>query len=244
MELRIVDPEALLQHGNLRLDADFALSQTGIVNPVLSHELFLVDEPSIKVKYTEPEQAYYYCEIGRIDDMGRISPVLIDPNQADFDTDEEPDKKKQIDRLRIKVQKGDIMPVTDWRVLIPKTRTYLGKFAIVTGQEKWYFTKALHPFVPGERLLKYCNNDSSLATCLLFLALKGKLHFLLSSLSRWGKAYPTLNIEDLKTSIVDQKMVDQILTPAMLKSATNLLEIICDYQKLNQRLSTLLSGEK
>ena len=243
MEVRIVEPNALLQHGNLRLDADFALSQTGIAEPIAAHHIFLLDEATLKICHTEPELAYYYCEIGKIDDMGRVSPVLIDPNQADFDTDEEPDRQKQIDRLRNKVKKGDIMRITDWRVLVPITRAYLGKFAIITGQENWYFTNKLFPLMPGKILLEYCDDDNSLATCLLFLVLKGRLRFLLSSLSRWGKSYPTLNAEDLKSAIIDQQLVNNILTPEILNSAKSLLAIILNYQKLNQRLSSLLSGK-
>ena len=236
MEVRPVDPADLLRGPGLRLDADYALSQTGIVSPIPASGAFFIaradHEPA------EPDAAYRYCEIGDIDRMGRISPRLIDPNLPDADNDG--GDGKQIDRVRSKIQKGDIMSLDDWRVLVPTTRVYLGKFTIVTGEEDCYFTTKLHPFSPGERLLAACGGDRGVATSLLFLMLRGDFRAFLSSLSRWGKTYPTLNDKDLTGAVIDEALLNRNLLSERVDKARQVCNAILESQRINRRIASLL----
>lgn len=231
-------PSDLLRHGSLRLDADYALSQTGVRAPAPASGVFIVAE--IEPETGEPPFPYRYCEIGDIDRMGRISPRLIEPDQPNADADEEPDNARQTDRIRKKVQQGDIMAVDGWAVLVPLTRAYLGKFAVVTGDEDCYFTTALIPFVPGKRLAEHCGGDDGLAVCLLFLLLKGELQPLLSSLSRWGKTYPTLNRRDLENAVIDEGVLQRCLSPSMTASANALRNVVLDARRTDARLRDIL----
>ena len=233
-----VQPADLLRHGGLRLDADYALSQSGVRAPVPASDVFTIAE--IDPEPGEPPTPYRYCEIGDIDRMGRVSPRLIETEQPTTADEEEPDNARQTDRIRKKVRQGNVMTVDGWAVLVPLTRAYLGKFAVATGQEDCYFTTALIPFVPGKRLVEHCGGDEALATCLLFLMLKGELQSLLSSLSRWGKAYPTLNRRDLENAVVDESVLRRCLSTAMTKSANDLRNVILDSQKMDARLRDIL----
>ena len=231
-------PSDLLQHGSLRLDADYALSVVGVQTPVPMSDVFVVDD--IEPEPGEPQSAYRYCEIGDIDRMGRIAPRVIEVDEANVDPEEEPDSARQRDRIRKKARKGDIMAVDGWAVLVPLTRAYLGKFAVVTGDEDCYFTTALIPLIPGKRLAEHCGGDDGLAACLLFLMLKGELRPLLSSLSRWGKTYPTLNRRDLENAVVDEGVLQRCLSPAMMKSANALRNAILDSRRTDARLRDIL----
>lgn len=233
-----IQPSDLLRRGGLRLDADYALSQSGIRAPVPASDVFIADE--IDPEPGEPPAPYRYCEIGDIDRMGRVSPRLIETDLPAGGDEEEPDNARQTDRIRKKVRQGNIMAVDGWAVLVPLTRAYLGKFAVATGQEDCYFTTALIPFVPGKRLVEHCGEDEALATCLLFLMLKGELQPLLSSLSRWGKTYPTLNRRDLENAVVDESVLQRCLSPEMTKSANDLRNVIIDSQKMEARLRDIL----
>lgn len=237
MEIATVRPSDMLQHGSLRLDADYALSKVGIQAPIPMSDVFVVDE--IDPEPREPRSAYRYCEIGDIDRMGRIAPRLIEIDEANIDPEEEPDNTRQRDRIRKKVQKGDIMTVNDWAVLAPITRPYLGKFAVVTGQEDCYFTNKLIPLVPGKWIVGYCGEDEGLAACLLFLLLKGELQRVLSSLSRWGKTYPKLSRRDLENAVVDESVLQRCL-PEMMNSANDLRNVILNAQQVDARRRDIL----
>ena len=174
--------------------------------------------------------------------MGRISPRLIDPHQPDADDDG--GDGKQIDRVRSKIRKGDIMSLDDWHVLVPTTRVYLGKFTIVTGEEDCYFTTKLHPFSPGERLLAVCDNDRGIATSLLFLMLRGEFRAFLASLSRWGKTYPTLNDKDLRGAVIDEAMLNRNLSSERVDKARQTCNAILESQRINRRIASLLQEER
>lgn len=238
MEIASVRPSDLLQHGSLRLDADYALSIVGVQTPVPMSDVFVV--VVVDPEPREPQSAYRYCEIGDIDRMGRIAPRLIEVDEANIDPEEEPDNARQRDRIRKKVRNGDIMTVDDWAVLAPITRPYLGKFTVVTGKEDCYFTTKLIHIVPGKRLVMHCGEDDGLAVCLLFLMLKGELQPLLSSLSRWGKTYPTLNRRDLENAVIDEGVLQRCLSPAMTASANALRNVILDARRTDARLRDIL----
>lgn len=234
-----IAPADLLRGRSLRLDADYALSQTGVASPIPSREAFFIADADPEPG--EPETSYRYCEIGDIDRMGRISPRIIDPEQTD--ADEDGGDGKQTDRVRSKVRKGDIMSLDDWHVLVPTTRVYLGKFTIVTGEEDCYFTTKLHPFSPGERLLSACGGDRGTATSLLFLMLRGEFRAFLASLSRWGKTYPTLNAKDLTGTVIDGATLTRSLSPERIDQARRMRDAITESQRIDRRLASLLQEQ-
>ena len=236
MEVRAIAPADLLRGPGLRLDADYALSQTGIASPIPASEAFFIAD--VDHEPAEPDTAYRYCEIGDIDRMGRISPRFIDPSQQESGDDAGDDK--QTDRVRSKIRKGDIMSLDDWHVLVPTTRVYLGKFTIVTGEEDCYFTTKLHPFRPGERLLSACDDDDGIATSALFLMLRGDFRAFLASLSRWGKTYPTLNDKDLKGTVIDEAILDRNLSEDRIERARQMCNAILERQRIDRRVTSLL----
>lgn len=211
--LRVVPSDAIPTKPTVRLDAEYALQQSSISSPMPVEEVFVLSEfPEID---SEPTDIYNYCEIGDIDRMGLASPRIIDPSIQD----DNPEMRKQIDRIRKKVQQGKAMKPDSWCVLVPKTRPYLKKFAIVNGKENSYFTTDFFVLKPGNQLIQHCNKDEEEATCLLLLLLKGELNSLLTSLSRWGKSYPTLHKDDLSNASIDQQVFEKMLTPELIDDA-------------------------
>lgn len=221
--IRTIQPRDLLTGSPaLRLDADFALNQTGIESPV-SIETMLRFQDGDEVE--PPDSEFYYCEIGHIGRFGDISPMRV--TAADDETD--PDLARQLDRIRKKVEAGKIMGLPDWTMLLPKTRTYLGKFAVVTGREpNLYFTTDLYALAPGPALLGRCGGDRGLATCALLLSAKNRSELLpvFISLSRWGKAYPVLKDKDLKAARIPSEVLDRATTKSRLALAERLRDSI------------------
>ena len=164
---------------------------------------------------SEPDGTYSYCEIGDVDRMGLVSPRIIDPATQD----DNPESRKQMDRVRKKVQQGKAMKPDSWCVLVPKTRPYLKKFAIVNGKEDAYFTTDFFVLKPGNRLIAHCDASEARATCMLLLLLKGKLNPLLTALSRWGKTYPTLHADDLSNASIEQATLEKMLTNELAHDA-------------------------
>ena len=211
--LRIVPSDAIPTKPTVRLDAEYALQQSLISSPMPIKEIFVLSEfPEID---SEPTDVYNYCEIGDIDRMGLASPRIIDSSIQD----DNPEMRKQIDRIRKKVQQGKAMKPDSWCVLVPKTRPYLKKFAIVNGKENSYFTTDFFVLKPGDHLIEHSNEDEGNATCMLLLLLKGELNSLLTSLSRWGKSYPTLHKDDLSSASIDQQVFEKMLTPELINDA-------------------------
>lgn len=221
--IRTILPRDLLSGSPaLRLDADFALNQTGIEDPV-SIETMLRFEAGGPAQPGKAE--FYYCEIGHIGRFGDISPMRVTAVEDETD----PDLARQLDRIRKKVKAGKIMCLDDWTMLLPKTRTYLGKFAVVSGWEpNLYFTTDLYALVPGPALLARCGDDRGLATCALLLAAKnrGELLPVFVSLSRWGKAYPVLRDDDLKAARIASEILDRATTSHRLAMAARLRDSI------------------
>lgn len=220
MVLKPIDPKNLLTKPNIRLDADHALHQSALANPVSIRQAFTVGQGN-QID-AEPSEPYHYSEIADVDRTGFSSPRLVDPSYPEVD----PELRKQEDRIRRKVQQLKAMTFDQWCVLVPKTRPYLRKFAIVTGQENTYFTTDLFVLEPGKSLLEACNDSTPDATCLLFLLLKGPLNPLLTSISRWGKSYPTLHRDDLANAVIDQDALNQLVSNSYVNQAKQIRRIV------------------
>ena len=214
--------DLLAGNPDLRLDADFALHRIGIENPVSIADLLRFEDG----RSVPPDEAeFYYCEIGHIGRFGDISPMRVTATDAEID----PDQARQLDRIRRKIADGKIRRLDDWTMLLPRTRTYLGKFAVVTGCEpNLYFTTDLYALGPGPALLARCGGDRGLATCALFLCAKrrGELLPVLVSLSRWGKGYPVLRDEDLRTATIASSVLERATTERRLAAAARLRDSI------------------
>ena len=226
--VRAISPKGLVSGASKpRLDADYALNQA-VVEESVSVEAMLRIGP--RNPAAPGDSDYDYCEIGHIGRFGDISPMRVTP--ADRGAD--PEMARQLDRIRRKVNGGKAMRVTDWSLLLPKTRTYLGKFAVVTGGESdVFFTTDLYPLAPGPELLARCENDRGLAACALLLSAKDRDELLpvFASLSRWGKAYPVLGEDDLARAAIPARILESATTPARLARARRLREAIRDQER-------------
>ena len=218
-----------------RLDADYALHQSAIPDPLPVSQVFVLGQ-GLRIE-SEPEVAYRYCEIGDVDRLGLTTPRTVDPSNPEVD----PELAKQEDRIRRKVEQRKAMALDQWCVLVPKTRPYLKKFAIVSGREDTLFTTDFYVLEPGTVLLQSCSASPEVASCLLFLLLKGPLNILLTSISRWGKSYPTLHPDDLSGAVIDSSEIPDLVTEDRVEEATKMrrvVESIIDGRQQLQRLTT------
>ena len=234
MVLKRIETTNLRTEPNIRLDADHALHQSAISDPMPISHVFTVGQGE-RVD-SEPTVMYRYCEIGDVDRLGLSSPRTVDPDCPEMD----PELRKQEDRIRRKVQQRKAMTLDRWCVLVPKTRPYLKKFAIISGSESTYFTTDFFVLEPGSALLESCKNSVEDASCLLFLLLKGPLNALLTSISRWGKSYPTLHPDDLSHAVIDSAEIpDLVIADRIAKAAKmrRVVEGIVDGRRQLQRLA-------
>lgn len=231
--VRAISPKILLSGTSKpRLDADYALNQAVVEDSVPVGEMLRIG-PRDAATPEDPD--YYYCEIGHIGRFGDISPMRVTP--ADEEAD--PEIARQLDRIRKKVAADKAMQVADWSLLLPKTRTYLGKFAVVTGREpNVFFTTDLYPLAPGPELLSRCENDRGLAACALLLSAKNRNELLpvFSSLSRWGKAYPVLGEDDLARAVIPARILESATTPVRLDLARRLRDSIRNQEETREEI--------
>ena len=233
MVLKRIETTNLRTEPNIRLDADHALHQSAVSEPLPISHVFTVGQGE-RVD-SEPEVMYRYCEIGDVDRLGLTSPRTVDPNFPEVD----PELRKQEDRIRRKVQQRKAMTLDRWCVLVPKTRPYLKKFAIIGGRDGTYFTTDFFVLEPGSALLKSCDGSIEDASCLLFLLLKGPLNALLTSISRWGKSYPTLHPDDLSHAVIDSAEVQHLVTPDRVEEAVTMRRVVTQIVEGRQQLQRL-----
>ena len=235
--VRAISPKGLLSGASKpRLDADYALNQAVIEESVPVGAMLRI---SPRNPAAPGDSDYDYCEIEHIGRFGDISPIRVTP--ADRGAD--PEMARQLDRIRRKVDGGKAMRIADWSVLLPKTRAYLGKFAVVTGGESdVFFTTDLYPLAPGPELLARCDNDRGLATCALLLSAKdrGELLPVFASLSRWGKAYPVLGEDDLARAVVPARILESATAPARLARARLLRDSIRDQERNREAIRQVI----
>ena len=233
MVLKRIETTNLRTEPNIRLDADHALHQSAVSKPLPISHVFTVGQGE-RVD-SEPKVMYRYCEIGDVDRLGLTSPRTVDPNFPEVD----PELRKQEDRIRRKVQQRKAMTLNRWCVLVPKTRPYLKKFAIICGNENTYFTTDFFVLEPGNALLESCGGSLEDASCLLFLLLKGPLNALLTSISRWGKSYPTLHPDDLANAVIDAAEIQDLVTPDRVEEAVTMRRVVTQIVEGRQQLQRL-----
>ena len=234
MVLKRIETLNLRTSPHIRLDADHALHQSAISDPLPIDHVFTLGQGE-RVD-SEPTATYRYCEIGDVDRLGLTSPRTVDPDCPELD----PELRKQEDRIRRKVQQRKAMTLDRWCVLVPKTRPYLKKFAIISDRESTYFTTDFFVLQPGSALLESCDGSVQDASCLLFLLLKGPLNALLTSISRWGKSYPTLHPDDLSHAVIDSAEIRDLVTTDRIAKAVKMrrvVESIVDGRRQLQQLA-------
>ena len=234
MVLKSIPTLDLRTDPNIRLDADHALHQSTISNPLPISRVFVLGQGQ-KLD-SEPEAGYRYCEIGDVDRLGLTAPRTVDPNSPEVDTE----LSKQEDRIRDKVQQGKAMVLDRWCVLVPKTRPYLKKFAVISGKEDTLFTTDFFVLEPGSELLQSCNGSTEVASCMLFQLLRGPLNSLLTSISRWGKSYPTLNAKDLSSAVIDAAEIPGLVTLNRVEDALKMRRILESIIEGRQRLQRMV----
>lgn len=132
--------------------------------------------------------SFQYAEIGNVNKMGEVEPVLLS-----FD-----DRQEENESLFKKIEKGDIIQPIYGDILISKIRPYLNKNVLIEN-ENIYFTKAFIHIRPK------INSE------LFYFLLRTVFSKQLNALSRQGKGYPTLKEDDLKTIRFPKRIIDKIL---------------------------------
>lgn len=132
--------------------------------------------------------SFQYAEIGDVNKMGEVEPVLLS-----FD-----DRQEENESLFKKIEKGDIIQPIYGDILISKIRPYLNKNVLIEN-ENIYFTKAFIHIRPK------INSE------LFYFLLRTVFSKQLNAVSRQGKGYPTLKEDDLKTIRFPKRIIDKIL---------------------------------
>lgn len=155
---------------------------------------------------------FFYVEIGDVSNNG----FFINPKNLNFNKNELLDGE-----LHKKVQnKLDIQLPEPGDILISKTRPILNKVIFINDiNSQFLYTTAFYNIRPKKE------------NKILYYALKTifKKHFV--AIQRWGKNYPTINMEDLSRLEFDKHIVDQLLS--------NSNEIIKKIEPIESKLEKL-----
>jgi len=131
-----------------------------------------------------------YVEIGNISRSGDIYPVeLYFSNRNDFN-----------EAYFKKIDKGNILQANKGDVLISSIRPNLKKLTLIDDEsEKYFFTKALIHLKP------------KITPIIAYHLLRTVSFEFINRVSRIGKGYPTLKVNDLKTIVFDKQLVDKLI---------------------------------
>ena len=147
-----------------------------------------------------------YCEIGNVNQNGLCNPVGVDLDNETYETQD----------LIKKIRKNDIQKAFVNDILISKIRPNLKKIVFVDESlSKVFFTKAFIQLKPKKNPV------------ILYFLLRTRFLKSIISVSRIGKGYPTLHIDDLNKMYFDKKIVDNFLNDSSLinKLKSTLLNI-------------------
>jgi len=147
---------------------------------------------------------FKYVEIGNITKDGEIYPVPLS-----FNT-----RSEKNENYFKKIEKGDILKPKKDDILLSSVRPYLNKNVLIQ-DEDYYFTKALIQIRPKKIQSK-----------IFYYSLRGVFFNLINTVSRQGKSYPTLKIDDLKAIKFPKLMIDKLIS-----NQVNLLKQIKKIEK-------------
>jgi restriction endonuclease S subunit len=200
----------LAQESSLRFDFNYLnYSQSKVKNYYNFGELFdLVDSESFLI-----EDEIKYCEIGNVDNNGLCNPEIVDINNETFETAD----------LVKKIKKNDIQKVFQNNILISKIRPNLKKIVFIDDNlSEVFFTKAFIQLKPKKNPI------------LLYFLLRTRFLDSLISVSRIGKGYPTLHIDDLNSIYFDKNIIDNYLNDKVLLK--NLKEILFQIKSTEKKI--------
>ena len=130
-----------------------------------------------------------YAEISNVTKDGNVNPVLLKPNERDDFND----------NYFKKIYSGDIIKPSPGDILISSVRPNLKKHRYIESHDNCYYTKAFIQLRP-----KFCSK-------ILYYLLRTIFHESLVSISRQGKGYPTLKLNDLYQLRFDKKLIDEAI---------------------------------
>ncbi|MDA8337742.1 MAG: hypothetical protein M0Z70_00390 [Nitrospiraceae bacterium] len=135
--------------------------------------------PIIKNIPYDDDNTIRYCEITDISKFGDITPYSINPDNIEAGSEEH--------RILKKIEKGDIIRAKEGNILISSVRPYLKKFVYINREkEQILFTKALIMLNPkvNNKFFYYLLRIDEFANQI-------------TSISRTGKSYPTVERRDI-----------------------------------------------
>lgn len=191
LKIENINLQLLSTEQSLRFDYDFINyknNQSDISEFYTFSEIFdFVEKEEIDLSQLSEIE---YVEIGDISKQGDIKPVKINLDTRD----------EFLESYYKKIDKGDIISAKEGDILISSIRPNLKKIALVQEDSKNYFyTKALIHLRP--------KIDSMIA----YYLLRTVSFEFINCVSRIGKGYPTLKVDDLKTITFDKKEIDLII---------------------------------
>lgn len=179
----------------------------------LAKDLFqIIEYKKIDLENLKNKENFKYCEIGNVSKDGDINPVLLS-----FD-----DRNELNENYFKKIEKGDIILPQKEDILISSIRPYLTKNVYIDYDEEIYYTKAFIQIRP----LSLLNSE------LLYYYIKVQLHNNFNKISRIGKGYPILNIDDLKTLKFPKNEID-----ILIKNKDSILKKIEKYKIKNKNFN-------
>lgn len=132
-----------------------------------------------------------YVEIGDISKQGDINPVKLNLDNRD----------EFLESYYKKIDKGDIISVKKGDILISSIRPNLKKIALIQEEsENYFYTKALIHLRP------------KINSVIAYYLLRTVSFEFINCVSRIGKGYPTLKVEDLKTITFNKAEIDSIIS--------------------------------
>ena len=197
------------KENSFRFDVDFLTfnSKRTSDNSITFSELFdIVEKEKVDIEALE---VFQYAEITDVAKTGDVFPNYLNVNVRD-ETNESYFKK---------IEKGDIILPKENDILLSSVRPNLKKFVLVEVDNEIYFTKAFIHLRPKQ------------FSEILYYTLREIFFENLIVVSRQGKGYPTLKVNDLKCIRFDRDVIEN------LNSKKG--EIIPLIKKINEEIKTL-----
>lgn len=161
-----------------------------------------------------------YVEIGDISKQGDINPVQLNLDNRD----------EFLESYYKKIDKGDIISVKNGDIVISSIRPNLKKIALINEEsEKYFYTKALIHLRP--------KIDSVIA----YYLLRTVSFEFINCVSRIGKGYPTLKVEDLKTITFNKVEIDSIIRNTDIKFVNKLLLEVSNLIRSQEQESDIIN---
>jgi len=184
--------DQLSAEASLRCDTDFIdFSRTPKEKSFFFGDLFDVVEYEKKDRLALinniEDIPFQYSEIGNVTKQGEVEAVTLDFSARD----------ELVEDYFKKIEKGDIQTAQTGNILLSKVRPNLKKYVLIDEYtSKVFYTTALIQLKP-KKLNK-----------LLYYSLRTVFYNNLMSISRQGKGYPTLKVDDLFCIKLDSTIIN------------------------------------